>query len=360
MLSAPRSPLLIITCPMVRAGVEKTWPAKKFKTVSQLLVEKGKKLALNNGFEYREQIDNRGSGLTVLAYLTRNRRHSSGAVWQGRLEAGQIFIDGRPVGPGAILKNGQLLLWRRPPWDEPDAPLVYSILHEDEDLLAVAKPCGLPTLPGGGFLDRTLLALVRKNHPEADPLHRLGRGTSGIVLFARTARARSDVCAAWRRKEVSKIYRGLAAGCPDEDNFIIDAPIGPVPHLKIGTVNAACPDGKFALSRISVLERRGDASLLEIGIETGRPHQIRIHLSFAGFPLVGDRLYAAGGVIRDPETLPGDIGYLLHAERLCFSHPATGLAFEIQCPPPPELAAVWEGGGYCRAGGQVISTPLEI
>ncbi len=301
-------------------------------------MKKAKKLALNNGFEYREQIDNRGSGLTVLAYLTRNHRHSSGADWQCRLEAGQISIDDRPIGFDAILKNGQLLLWRRPPWDEPDAPLAYSILHEDEDLLAVAKPCGLPTLPAGGFLEHTLLALVRKIHPEASPLHRLGRGTSGIVLFARTARARSGVCAAWRRKEVSKIYRGLATGCPAEDNFIIEARIGPIPHPKLGTVNAACPDGKFALSRVSVLERRGGASLLEIGIETGRPHQIRIHLAFAGYPLVGDRLYAAGGIINDPETLPGDTGYLLHAERLCFSHPATGLPFEIQCPPPPELA----------------------
>jgi 23S rRNA pseudouridine1911/1915/1917 synthase len=179
---------------------------------------------------------------------------------------------------------------------------------------------------------------VRKNHPEASPLHRLGRGTSGIVLFARTARARSDISAAWRRKEVSKTYRGLATGCPAEDNFIIEAPIGPVPHPKIGTVNAACPDGKFALSMVRVLERRCGASLLEIGIETGRPHQIRIHLSFAGYPLVGDRLYAAGGTINDLEALPGDTGYLLHAERLCFIHPATRLPFEIQCPPPSELA----------------------
>lgn len=227
---------------------------------------KGKKLSLNNGFEYREQIESRGNGLTVLAYLTRNHRHSSRADWQARLDAGQILIDGRRTGPDAILKNGQSLLWRRPPWDEPDAPLFYSILHEDEDLLAVAKPCGLPTLPGGGFLEHTLLALVRKNHPEANPLHRLGRGTSGIVLFARTARAKSDVCAAWRRKEVRKIYRGLATGCPDEDNFIIDTPIGPVPHPKIGTVNAACPDGKFALSKVRVLERRNGVSLLEIRI----------------------------------------------------------------------------------------------
>ena len=306
-------------------------------------MKKAMKLASNNGFEYREQINNRGNGLTVLAYLTRNHPHSSRADWQARLAAGQIFIDNCPIQSDSVLKNGQLLLWRRPPWDEPNAPLVYSILHEDEDLLAVAKPCGLPTLPGGGFLEHTLLALVRKKYPEAGPLHRLGRGTSGIVLFARTARARSMICAAWRRKEVTKIYRGLAAGSPAEDNFIIDAPIGPVPHPKLGTVNAARANGKFALSRVKVLERRGSESLLEIVIETGRPHQIRIHLAFAGCPLVGDRLYAAGGTINDLRALPGDTGYLLHAERLRFVHPATGVPFEIQCPPPLELAVGFLG-----------------
>ena len=260
------------------------------------------------------------------------------ADWRGRLEAGRIFIDGRRVESDVILKNGQLLLWRRPPWVEPDVPFVYSILHEDEDLLAVDKPCGLPTMPGGGFLEHTLFALVRKNYPEAAPLHRLGRGTSGIVLFARSARARSCICQAWRRKEVGKTYRALAAGCPVEENFVIEAPIGPVPHPKLGTVYAARPDGKSALSRVSVLERRAGESLLEIGIETGRPHQIRIHLAFAGHPLVGDRLYAPGGTIKDPGTLPGDTGYLLHAERLRLVHPVTGLPFEIVCPPPPELA----------------------
>jgi 23S rRNA pseudouridine1911/1915/1917 synthase len=181
------------------------------------------------------------------------------------------------------------------------------------------------------------LALVRKSHPEASPLHRLGRGTSGIVLFALSARARSEISSAWRRKEVTKVYRALATGCPGEDNFVIEAPIGPVPHPKLGTVNAFRSDGKYALSRVSVLERRGDCSLLEISIETGRPHQIRIHLSFAGYPLVGDRLYAKGGAFNDLRTLPGDTGYLLHAERLCFTHPATGLPFEIQCPPPRGL-----------------------
>jgi 23S rRNA pseudouridine1911/1915/1917 synthase len=86
-----------------------------------------------------------------------------------------------------------------------------------------------------------------------------------------------------------------------------------------------------------VLEEKGDVSLLEVRIKTGRPHQIRIHLAFAGHPLAGDPLYAAGGTIRDPDALPGDCGYLLHAERLYFRHPVIKSDFEIRCLPPPEL-----------------------
>ena len=107
-------------------------------------------------------------------------------------------------------------------------------------------------------------------------------------------------------------------------------------------------NGKNALSLVSLLEAREDTSLLEVRIETGRPHQIRIHLAFAGHPLSGDPLYAAGAAIRNPEALPGDCGYLLHAERLYFHHPTTGLALDIRCSPPPELET---SGEYASSGG---------
>jgi 23S rRNA pseudouridine1911/1915/1917 synthase len=296
------------------------------------------KLALNNGFDYREQINNPGSGLTVLDYLARTYRHSSPRDWQDRLLHGEVFLDGRQVGPEAVPHRGQWLVWRRPPWVEPDVPLSYAVLYKDGELLAAAKPCGLPTLPGGGFLEHTLLMLVRKRYPEATPIHRLGRGTSGIVLFARTASARSDLCEALRQNRITKIYRALAGGIPARDSFSIDTPIGPVPHPKLGTVNAACPEGRFALSRVTVLERRTDSSLLEVRIETGRPHQIRIHLAAAGHPLRGDPLYASGGGIKDSgAALPGDPGYLLHAERVLLRNPADGKILEIWCRPPPGL-----------------------
>ncbi len=295
-------------------------------------------MAFNQGFAYREQVDHRGGGFTVLAYLSQSYRHSSEEQWEKRIRSGEIALDGLEVQTDVILKLGQLLVWRRPPWDEPEVPLAYAVLHEDDDLLAVAKPGGLPTIPGGGFLEHTLLTLVRKRYPEASPIHRLGRGTSGVLLFARTTRARSALGAAMRGNAMTKVYRALASGVPPEANFSIETPIGPTPHPRLGTVHAASPKGKRAVSRVRLVERRADACLLEVTIETGRPHQVRIHLAAAGHPLVGDPLYTIGGGFRGLGlALPGDCGYLLHAERLCLRHPATGSPLIISCCPPPEL-----------------------
>lgn len=295
-------------------------------------------MTLNQGFEYREQLDGRECGPTVVSYLARRYRHSSEEEWRQRLKDGEISLDGLPARAEDAPRPGQWLVWRRPPWEEPDAPLSYAILHRDEDLLAAAKPCGLPTVPAGGFLAHTLLTLVRMSHPEATPVHRLGRGTSGVVLFARTARSRSALCAALRERKVVKIYRALASGVPERDAFSIDCPIGPEPHPILGTLHAASSSGKPALSRVRVLERHSDSSILEVRIETGRPHQIRIHLAAAGSPLAGDPLYASGGGLKEDGTaLPGDAGYFLHAERLSLLHPTTGSTIEIWCRPPPEL-----------------------
>ncbi len=273
----------------------------------------------------------------MLTYLARQYRHSSLDEWRLRLERGEIFLDGRCATGDVPLKKGQWLLWRRPPWQEPDVPSGFAILYEDADLLAAAKPGGLPTMPAGGFLDNTLFAAVRAKYPEATPVHRLGRGTSGIVLFARSARARSGLCMAIRDGLVTRTYRALASGVPASASFSIDVPIGPVPHPRLGTVHAACPQGRSALSHVTVIEHRADSSLVEVTIETGRPHQIRIHLAAAGHPLTGDPLYEAGGGVAARGGLPGDCGYLLHAESIDFPHPATESRVKIWCSPPPAL-----------------------
>jgi 23S rRNA pseudouridine1911/1915/1917 synthase len=291
---------------------------------------------MNAGFTYREQVGPGAAGRSVLAYLSGRYRHSSEAVWAERIGSGQVQIDDATARVTDLLHSGQRLAWHRPPWEEPEVPLSFAVLYRDDDLLAVAKPRGLPSLPGGGFLVHTLLHRVRTSCPEATPMHRLGRGTSGLFLFARTVPARRRVAAAWRAGGVEKTYRALVRGVPPPA-FDVDTPIGLVFHPRLGRVHAAAPDGKRSLSHARRIAVRGRDAVVEVQIPTGRPHQIRIHMAAAGHPLVGDTLYAPGGGLAQAPALPGEAGYWLHAERLVLQHPATGRPLVLSCIPPPVL-----------------------
>jgi 23S rRNA pseudouridine1911/1915/1917 synthase len=290
---------------------------------------------LNQGFTYTERIDHRGHGRRVLDYLAESYAHTSREEWTENIALGRVLLGERPASGTEKLQRGQQLSWLRPPWEEPAVPLGYAVLLKDDDLLAVAKPSGLPTLPGGGYLEHTLLALVRRHNPEVSPIHRLGRGTSGVVLFGRTPASGRALCGALREHRMSKVYRALVQGAPLEDTFTVEVPIGPIAHPVLGTVHGASPQGRASISHVRVLERRGLDSLVEVHIETGRPHQIRIHLAACGHPLVGDPLYVAGGGVLS--ALPGAEGYLLHALRLTFPHPHSGVQTVVECQPPAPL-----------------------
>jgi 23S rRNA pseudouridine1911/1915/1917 synthase len=296
-------------------------------------------MARNDGFTYRERLPREAEHETLIAYLCRRYGHSTQSEWAARIDAGHVLVDARPAAPEVALRSGQELIWHRPSWDEPDAPLTFAVIYEDDDLLAVAKPAGLPTLPGAGFFQSTLLHQVRRYAPNATAIHRLGRWTSGVVLFARHRAARAELSRQLRVQAVRKRYRALAGGDPPWDGLTIDRPIGPVPHAALGSVHGAEAGGKPSVSRVEVLERRSSSFLCDVTIATGRPHQIRIHLAAAGHPLVGDPLYVAGGVpAADNRALPGDPGYLLHAVEAALRHPRTGEELVVSCPPPPALS----------------------
>ena len=301
------------------------------------------------GWAYREQIGPKTAGQTVLAHLATTYAHSSPDEWSKRLLRGEVELDGVVVAAATVLEAAQILVWHRPAWEEPPVPLHYDVLYEDAVIVAVGKPSGLPTMPAGGYLHHTLLALVRKRYADARPVHRLGRHTSGVVLFARTREAAAALAQAWRQRNVTKRYLALASGVATADRLEVTAPIGPVPHRLLGSVHAVSSTGKPARSLAVVLERRADSTLFRVDLITGRPHQIRIHLAYAGYPLTGDRLYGIGGLPRaGGAALPGDGGYLLHAERLLFLHPSLQTHMDIESLPPVELQPTIVSGAGMR------------
>ena len=328
---------------------------------------------LNRGHAYTTIIGSKHHGQTLLSHLASLYSHSTPQAWQQRLNNGEVALNGVTASGSESVTAGQTLVWNRPPWIEPDTPLHFEVLFEDAHLLAVNKPSGLPTLPAGGFMENTLLRLVQKKMvqkqtPTANPVHRLGRGTSGIVLFAKTPQAAAKLSANWNTSRIQKIYRALAQGIAQQDAYEILTPIGLVPHPRIGSVWAANPNGKPSKSVAKVISRapRSTASgstasssatpssttpisttpistpgrttsttTFEVTLNSGRPHQIRIHLASIGHPLVGDPLYGSTGQpLENLPGLPGDGGYFLHAQFLNFQHPITGEQIELEAALP--------------------------
>jgi 23S rRNA pseudouridine1911/1915/1917 synthase len=303
---------------------------------------------LNGGYGYLEHLTTKARGHTVLSYLEQHYPHSTKQDWLERLQRGEILLDNSIAREDELLQAGQQLIWHRPPWYEEDTPQTFEIIYQDDAVIVVNKPSGLPTMPGGGFLDNTLFSLVRKNFPTARPIHRLGRATSGLVVFALTHEAASSLSKLWREHKVEKYYKTLASGVAQQDSYEIRAAIGLINHPKLGYVYAANDmsvenkRGKPSASDAKVLERRDSTTLFTVQIFTGRPHQIRIHLAAIGHPLVGDPLYAAGGQLLENPGLPGDGGYFLHAQRLVFTHPVSGERVEAKAVVPIELSCKHE------------------
>jgi len=299
---------------------------------------------LNRGYSYTTIIGSEDHGRTLLAHLASLYPHSTPEAWQHNLNNREVTVNGVTAAGSESLTSGQTLVWNRPPWIEPDAPQRFEVLFDDPHLLAVNKPSGLPTLPGGGFMDNTLLRLVQKQSPNANPVHRLGRATSGIVLFAKTPQAAANLSANWNTPRIKKVYRALAQHIAQHDAYEILTPIGLVPHPRIGSVWAASPSGKPSKSLAKVISRAPSSTAssgtagtttFEVSLNSGRPHQIRIHLASIGHPLVGDPLYGfTGQPLENLPGLPGDGGYFLHAQFLNFHHPITGEQINLEAALP--------------------------
>jgi 23S rRNA pseudouridine1911/1915/1917 synthase len=280
---------------------------------------------VNRGFVYRARVGATESGESVLAFHVARYRHSDEAAWRAAMEEGRVLVNGRRATAEQLLSAGDELEFHRPPWEEPPAPTSFAVAYEDDDVLIAIKPAGLQVLPAGPFSERTLLTLVRESdvaRRAAAPAHRLGRGTSGLIAFGKTALARASLAKQLREFGAVKTYVAWVAGAELPQSFRARQPIGRVTHGPL-TIHAAAERGKDSLTRVRVLRREPNCALVAAQPITGRPDQIRIHLAAAGAPIVGDPLFGPGGTPRS-NAPPGEGGYLLHAAGLSFAHPASG------------------------------------
>lgn len=285
----------------------------------------------------------------VVAMVTGLSRAESTAL----IVAGAVAVDGRSVDRGAArLAQDQVLAIDRPDQRAPDPPapdpaVAVPVVFADESVIVVDKPAGLVVHPGAGHHDATLVNGLLARFPEiagvGDPqrpgiVHRLDRGTSGLLVVARSRPAYDSLVGQLARRCVERRYRTLVWGHPESPNGLIDAPIGRSPRHP--TRMAVTTDGREARTRYEVVEifdQPGPTAALMCQLETGRTHQIRVHLSAIGHPVVGDDRYQG---VR--QTLPMARPFL-HAERLGFDHPTSEAPMAFDSPLPDDLAGVFAG-----------------
>ncbi len=266
------------------------------------------------------------------------------------------LISDRPMKPSTLVKPGLKFRLRRRVLDEPEAPDDVVELYRDDAILVLDKPAGLPIHPTARYHHQTLVALLqRKYGPEhrAYPAHRLDRETSGLLVCARTAEASRVLMRAFADRRVDKEYLAICEGHPPENAFEVDAPIAEGGRLVRIAVRIDPEQGRPSLTRFQVLERferEGEPfSLLRCFPQTGRLHQIRVHLKHAGFPVVGDKIYGPDEGYFDrfsrrclePEAydrLRLD-RHALHAAKIRFAHPIDGRLMEFDSPLPEDMRA---------------------
>ena len=254
--------------------------------------------------------------------------------------SGAVTCDGEPVlAPRHAVAAGSVLMFEpaavRPLLEAAEVP--FTVVYEDAHLAVVDKPAGVVTHPGAGNTGPTLAAGVLHRWPTVRGVggedrwgivHRLDRDTSGLLAVALTAEAERGLQAAIKERRVSREYLALVHGAPATSTGTVDAPLGRDPARP--TRMRIDPSGRHAVTHYRVEEAHRDMTLLRVTLDTGRTHQIRVHLAAIGLPIAGDRTY--GKTAGSPRVF-------LHAARLAFDHPVTGEAIEAVSPLPSDLAA---------------------
>ncbi len=296
------------------------------------------------------------AGQRLDAWLARALPDLSRSRLQALIADGAVHVDGAVPKSSERVRAGQRVVVTIP---EP-APAVPTaediplrVVHEDAHLLVIDKPAGLVVHPGAGNATGTLVNALLHHVQDLSGVggvlrpgivHRLDRGTSGLLVVAKDDVTHRGLVAAFASRTVEKIYLAIVHGHPQPPQGLIDAPIGRDPvHRQKMSVKA--PRGRSARSRYRVTQALDGAALVEVKIETGRTHQIRVHLASRGNPVAGDDLYG-GGRTPSSKRAPARAALqaltrpALHAHRLAFTHPVTGAPLALESPLPPDLVAL--------------------
>ena len=280
-------------------------------------------------------------GLTVDKVLRRCLGLSPTRIKRAKFHPNGILLDGRRVFTDHVVHTGQKIMVNLPEQEETEllpTPGAVEILYEDDWLLAVNKPAGLATHPGPGHYADTLgnrvtwLFRQRGQTHVFRPVNRLDKGTSGILLLAKRAQSHEALQALLHTPRFQREYLALTDRCPMPETGVVDAPIGSVP----GELNKyyVTYSGKAAITRYETVGTRTGITLVRLRLDTGRTHQIRVHMSHIGCPLLGDKVYGGSGGLDRPA---------LHSRRVRLHHPFTGAWMELTAPLPAEFGQLgWE------------------
>ncbi len=294
--------------------------------------------------------------IRVDRYLCVRFTYRSRTQWARIIEARRVLVNGRAVRPSTVIRTGDRIDYvpqRRP---EPPVTIDVPVLLDDEHVLAVNKPAGLPVHPSGRYFRNTLLCalLDRRGETLDQPgiriVHRLDRETSGVVLFGKTREDTSYLARQFEAHTVEKEYLALVHGVPSQTRFVVDAALGRdlASRVRKAVGVVAADEGRSAVTEFEIVARGPAHALLRARPRTGRLHQIRVHARHAGFPIVGDKLYglseefflklASGAEYTDEDRarlLHPRQG--LHAHKITLRHPGTLAPFTCEAPLPADL-----------------------
>ena len=294
----------------------------------------------------RLRLTPQAEGERLDAFLARSVEGLTRSAAQRLLESGAVTCEGRPLKKSEKTVPGQNLDVCLPdpePVEVVPQNIPLDVVYEDSDVIVINKPVGMVVHPAPGHSDGTLVnALLYHCQTSLSGIngvlrpgivHRIDQNTSGLILAAKNDRAHLALAAQLQDHSLARVYEAVAVGGFREDAGTVDAPIGrhPVDRKKMAVEPR---NGRPAVTHWRVLNRFSGYTHIECRLETGRTHQIRVHMAYLGHPLLGDTVYGS------KKPVAGLAGQCLHARRLTFRHPSTGERMELECPLPDWFQAV--------------------